>query len=124
MDPKFIKLMKERLIKEKEHLEKELSQFAHRNQKATLTDFDADFPNMGNGEDENAAEVAQFGDNLSLENSLEKSLRDAEDALGRMEAGTYGICKYCKVEISQERLEARPASSSCIACKKTLTQEI
>lgn len=109
---------------EKDRLEKELSKFAHRNPKAVVTDFDSDFPQMGDEEGENAAEVAQFTDNLSLEDELERALRDVESSLKRIEEGVYGLCNYCKQEIDEKRLLARPTSSSCIRCKKTLTQEM
>lgn len=120
----FVQSMKTRLEEEKARLEKELSGFAHRNPKAATTDYDADFPNLGDKEDENASEVAQYSDNLSLEDELEKALRDVESALSNMEAGTYGTCKYCSQAIDERRLVARPTSSSCIQCKKTLTQEV
>lgn len=115
---------KQILLKEKDRLEEELSQFSHRNPKSPTTDFNSDFPNLGDSEDENAAEVAQFTDNLSLEDELERALRDVESALKRVENGTYGLCNYCKQEIDEKRLAARPTSSSCIKCKKTLTQEV
>ena len=38
--------------------------------------------------------------------------------------GNSATCKYCKNPIDPKRLEARPASSSCVTCKKTLTQEL
>lgn len=120
----FIEKITQVLLAEKDRLEKELANFAHRNPQAAITDYNADFPNVGDKEDENASEVAQFSDNLSLEDTLEKALRDVESALKSIEQGTYGICKYCKAEIDERRLEARPTSSSCIQCKKTLTQEI
>lgn len=124
MDQEFLDKVKTQLLAEKTRLEEELSRFAHRNPKATTTDFDTDFEDIGNKEDENAAEVARFSDNLSLENTLEKALRDVEGALKLIEQGTYGICKYCKAEIGEQRLVARPTSSACIQCKKTLTQEV
>ncbi len=124
MNDAFIAKMKESMDAEKARLESELSKFAHRNTKAADTDYDADFPNIGDKEDENASEVAQFSDNLSLEDELEKALRDVEAALERYNEGKYGICKYCQQDIDERRLEARPTSSSCIQCKKTLTQEV
>ncbi|MBI2473810.1 TraR/DksA C4-type zinc finger protein [Candidatus Uhrbacteria bacterium] len=120
----FIQKMQQELEEEKKHIEKELSQFAHRNSKATITEFETNFPNMGDKEDENASEVAQFSDNLSLEDELEKGLRDIESALELIRKGTYGTCKYCGQKIDERRLMARPTSSSCIQCKKTLTQEV
>jgi len=124
MNKKLIEEMKNALLSEKERLEKELSQFAHRNPKAVTTDFNSDFPQIGDEEGENAAEVAQFTDNLSLEDELEHAFRDIEAALKRMEENSYGLCVYCKQKIDEKRLQARPTSSSCIQCKKTLTQEL
>ncbi|MBI2551372.1 TraR/DksA C4-type zinc finger protein [Candidatus Uhrbacteria bacterium] len=120
----FKKKMLTLLQEEKAHLEKELASFSHRNPNAHETKFETDFPNMGDKLDENASEVAQFSDNLSLEDELEKALRDVVSALGMIEKGTYGTCKYCKQSIDERRLEARPTSTSCISCKKTLTQEV
>ncbi len=59
----------------------------------------------------------------SLKSALEKELRDVYKALERVEEGLYGICKYCDAIIEEDRLRARPTSSSCISCKKTLTDE-
>ena len=71
-------------------------------------------------EQKNSAEVAIYSDNLSLERTLEKSLRDVNKALESLDKGTYGICKYCNEVIDINRLKARPASSSCMACKTKL----
>ncbi|MBI5794657.1 TraR/DksA C4-type zinc finger protein [Candidatus Uhrbacteria bacterium] len=124
MGSEFISRIKSELEREKARLEMELSRFSHRNPKATEADFQADFPNIGDKEDENVSEVAQFSDNLSLEDELEKALRDVESALKSMDQGKYGTCKYCGQMIDERRLIARPTSSSCIRCKKTLTQEV
>jgi DnaK suppressor protein len=40
------------------------------------------------------------------------------DALDRIEDGTYGICERCGRPISIERLKARPVTTLCIRCKK------
>lgn len=110
MKKEFIEEMKNLLIEEQIRLKAELSQ--------------NEFPEYGDDEDENASEVADYSNNLSLESELEKALRDVETSLKRIESGDYGVCKYCKSEISEARLKARSTSTSCIACKKTLTQEI
>lgn len=41
-----------------------------------------------------------------------------EEALQRIEAGTYGVCRTCKGPISRARLEAVPTATQCIDCKK------
>mgnify|MGYP001594680074 CR=1 FL=1 len=75
------------------------------------------FVDFGRGEDENAAEIAQYADGLSMEGELVKALRDVKNALSRLKAGTYGVCRYCNQPIAEKRLLARPTSSSCVACK-------
>ncbi|MBW1680613.1 MAG: TraR/DksA C4-type zinc finger protein [Deltaproteobacteria bacterium] len=41
-----------------------------------------------------------------------------QEALERLEEGTYGICESCGGEISEARLKARPVAVLCIECKK------
>ncbi len=121
MDKQKQEHFKELLIKEKERIEQELAALGSKNPNSP----DAEYPESGsNSEDDNAAEVTEFVDMLSVEARLEAELKDVEKALVAVEKGTYGICKYCGKEIDEKRLEARPASSSCIACKKVLTQEM
>ncbi|OLT53965.1 TraR/DksA C4-type zinc finger protein [Cellulosimicrobium sp. CUA-896] len=43
-------------------------------------------------------------------------LADVDAALGRMDAGGYGRCERCGTPIPRERLLARPAARTCIAC--------
>ncbi len=46
---------------------------------------------------------------------LENRLMDIERALGKIEAGTYGICEASGESIELERLEANPAARTNIA---------
>ena len=123
MKKELLKEIEAQLTAEAERLEHELGEFAKQNPK-NIEDYDAKFPNMGDKEDENAEEVATYSTNLTLERTLESSLRDVQQALGRIKKGTYGICKYCNKEIDEKRLKARPSSSSCVECKKKFTQEM
>lgn len=45
-------------------------------------------------------------------------LRDIDDALTRLAAGNYGTCESCGQPIVAERLAARPATRTCIACAR------
>ena len=111
------------LLEEKAKLEKELAKFSKK-KSGQEGDYDTAFPDYGDKEDENAAEVADYVVNLSLEENLDKSLRDTNQSLDRMEKNEYGICKYCHKPIEEKRLLARLTSSSCMSCKKTITQEV
>jgi len=123
MDKKTLIKFQDLLLKEKSRLENELNKFATRNIH-NAEDFDAKFPNYGDEEDENIQEVSNYNEYLTLERTIEKDLQDVDSAINRAEEGTYGICKYCKKPIDEKRLQARPASSACVTCKKLLTQEI
>lgn len=120
----FVNEMKERLQAEKARLEKDLGGFATPDPQAKQQDFNTTYQDFGDDEDENANEIAAYSNNLALEGELEKELRDINGALKRIEDGAYGTCKYCKSSINEDRLRARPTASSCVACKKTLTQEL
>lgn len=48
--------------------------------------------------------------------SAEAAIADAEEALERIEAGTYGICEKCGSPIPVERLEALPHARNCATC--------
>jgi DnaK suppressor protein len=45
-------------------------------------------------------------------------LKKIDDAMARIESGTFGICEICEEEISVKRLEARPVTTMCIRCKE------
>lgn len=44
------------------------------------------------------------------------SLTDIDEALERLEQGSYGTCERCGRPIGQGRLEARPTARRCIEC--------
>ena len=118
LDQTLVNKIKAQLLEERKRLEAELEEFAKKHRGG---DYQADFPQLGNKDDENAAEVALFSDNLSLEQTLDAALRDVKKALLRIEENTYGICAYCKKPIDPRRLIARPTSRTCINCKERVT---
>jgi len=55
---------------------------------------------------------------LKLKQTDAKILIAIEEALQRVEAGSYGVCRDCGDEIARVRLEAIPWTRVCIACKE------
>ena len=51
----------------------------------------------------------------SLEGNI---LKDIDDALNRIENGTYGLCVACGKSINPKRLEAVPYATLCVDCKE------
>ena len=46
-----------------------------------------------------------------------KLIKKIDETLARIDAGDYGYCDKCGVEIGIQRLEARPTATLCIDCK-------
>ncbi len=47
-------------------------------------------------------------------------LRRIQQALARLEDGSYGVCQRCEQTIGEKRLEALPWTPYCIACQEEL----
>lgn len=47
-----------------------------------------------------------------------EEIRDIEAALGRIRAGTFGVCVRCREPIDRERLEAYATAKRCLACQQ------
>ncbi|MGH3851161.1 MAG: TraR/DksA family transcriptional regulator, partial [Pseudonocardiaceae bacterium] len=54
---------------------------------------------------------------LTLSAQARAAVDEIDQALGRMDAGTYGVCEGCNNPIPKERLRALPYASLCVACK-------
>ena len=107
----FIQKMKEKLLREKEEILKQIS--------GSSDDFEK-FGTTRSGNDD--VDVYLEDSDKKIMNTMltqgSKQLELIEAALRRIEKGTYGLCLQCGKRIPQERLEAIPASVLCIECKR------
>jgi len=94
--------------------------------KATKTEILADFEKMKEGldfgsdvdsMDEETDETEERSYYLGVKNLLDGRLRAVEDALEKIEKGTFGTCEKCNNEIEATVLEAVPESRLCKICK-------
>jgi DnaK suppressor protein len=69
--------------------------------------------------------VAELDNNflLRLRGREQKLLKKIDDAISRIDSGTYGVCESCGGDISIKRLEARPVTTLCIECKTRQEEE-
>ena len=63
---------------------------------------------------------------ISLMEMRNKRRQLIDEALARLEDGTYGLCDECGVEINEKRLAAVPFAKLCVACqsKQELIEKI
>jgi DnaK suppressor protein len=69
--------------------------------------------------------VAELDNNftLRLRGREQKLLKKIDEAISRIDSGSYGVCESCGGEISVKRLEARPVTTLCIECKTRQEEE-
>lgn len=60
---------------------------------------------------------------LRLRGREQKLLKKIDEALERIENGTFGLCEICGREIDIRRLMARPVTTMCIECKTEQEEE-
>ncbi|MCX5896911.1 MAG: TraR/DksA family transcriptional regulator [Proteobacteria bacterium] len=104
--------MKKQLLKMREELLKDLNHDV----RSERTDFDT--------------EVGDFYDNADTERGRQlfhllsgrerEKLHDIDDALVRVEEGTYGMCDECGKKIHKERLKIMPFAKNCVTCQSDI----
>jgi DnaK suppressor protein len=72
-------------------------------------DFDGDETDVVQG-----TLLSSIGETLSSRDT--ESLKNIQNALARIEAGTFGLCEECEGLIGKARLLARPEAELCITC--------
>lgn len=119
MNKKLIDKLKEKLASQKKSLQEELESFATQNPNLKHN-WETKYPNREDGDkDEEADEVQEYDNMLSLEHSLESRLKDVNIALEKIaNDDKYGICEGCGKKISEERLSVCPEARTCLNCNK------
>jgi DnaK suppressor protein len=72
----------------------------------------------GDDQADAGAKTFQREHELALTQNARDLLELAEKALGRMDAGSFGVCESCGQPIGKARLRAFPRATLCVACKQ------
>lgn len=72
-----------------------------------------DVMNTTADENEAADKFEEYTQNRAINDALEIRYNAIKRALGKIEAGTYGICEISGDQIEEERLEANPSARTC-----------
>jgi len=78
-----------------------------------MKDDAANFPDPA----DRASQEEEFSLELRTRDRERKLIKKIDDSITMLDAGDYGYCETCGVEIGIRRLEARPTASQCIDCK-------
>lgn len=67
-------------------------------------------------------DIASANNDNIVDNAIgiqqEQELKEIEEALGRIDDETYGICDMCDDEIGIHRLKVKPHARYCIVCRE------
>lgn len=80
---------------------------------------DADFSSLTHHESDVASDMEQAELNYQLMERAKKYIGEIDEALDRIEKGTYGICLATGKPISKKRLEASPHTRYSIEAKRS-----
>ena len=72
---------------------------------------------------DDASELFEREKNLSVLQTLEVSRQEVEDALRRLDEGTYGTCERCGKPIPEKRLRALPEARYDVDCQAIIERE-
>lgn len=109
MIKKRLKQLRDRLLGDRDRLEKELEAVSPANLTATPGD-----------EEEQADEVEEMAGRVALAEVIRRRLKRIRSALSKVQNKTYGICENCGKEIEEKLLEIDPESRYCKECKQKL----
>ena len=103
---------REELTRELKHLDEELRDLS--------IEQDAEGGGAGNHFADDGSSLGEQERSSTVGGNFKEQLSRIDQALGRIESGTYGICQRCGQEIPVERLEALPYAPYCISCQTHL----
>jgi len=70
-----------------------------------------------------AADTYERELSMNIVSSEQEILYQIDDALKRLDDGSYGVCQQCSQPITMSRLKAVPYASMCIGCQRVKEQK-
>jgi RNA polymerase-binding transcription factor DksA len=77
-------------------------------------DSTSELSHLAQHEADVATETFEREKDFSILEQVEAELADVERALRRLDDGTYGTCEACGARITDDRLDAMPATRFCL----------
>lgn len=114
----ILKANRDKLLKQKEDITKELTKLEELENASDLGD------NLSEPEFETRVEDIRDLNTLeAFKDTLRRSLSEVKIALKRIKKNNYGICVNCRKQISAERLEAFPQAQYCKECAALMEEK-
>lgn len=123
--PKFTRMPKAELkkywtllVKEREKIGGDISSITKDTLKRSQKDASGDLSGYSYHMADSASDNYDVEFSLGRASDEQKLLYVIDDALRRIQDGTYGCCQQCNKAIAKNRLQALPHAALCIECQK------
>lgn len=114
MDEKNLKSLQKKLFSEKESIQKQIKENKDFGLNKSMNESIGELSGYDNHPADIGTELFERGKDSALEENKEHTISLINDALDKIDLGTYGLCEKCKKEIPLERLEALPYAKYCV----------
>ena len=117
-----IKQFRQLLITERVKLADEIKSIAHdastspRDASGDLSAYTVHMADM-------AADTYERELSMNIVSTEQELLYQIDDALKRLDDGSFGLCQQCNQPITMSRLKAVPYASLCISCQRSKEQK-
>ncbi|KOA20967.1 general stress protein 16O [Clostridium homopropionicum DSM 5847] len=118
MEKARIEYFKDKLLKEKERVEKLIKQIKEFEGIDSDSELSSELSLYDNHPADTAQELIDKEKGAALQKNEIEILNSINDSLKSIEKGTYGKCNACGKKIDEERLEFIPYTQYCLDCKK------
>lgn len=120
IDQDLSRELRDQLQAERQRLEIEIANLSSSGTRGDTFNTDEMFDVVDQHPADEGSELFEREKNLTLQRTLQGSLELVNQALARMDHGTYGTCDNCGRPIAEKRLRALPEAQYCIECQSKL----
>lgn len=109
---------RQKLLEMREELEQEIRRTESQSDQREgfhVNVADEDFDEQGG---DAASETVERSRVMAIVGNLRDMLDSVNEALSKLEQGTYGKCDVCGKQIPKKRLDALPHATMCIECRE------
>lgn len=117
MEKERLQFFREKLIKEKERVNSLLVLMIKNETIKSKNEVSSELSFYDNHPADMATELSDIERGMAFKVNEESILKKIDNALNDIDNGTYGICKSCKREINEQRLEFMPYAECCTECQ-------
>ncbi len=111
---------RELLLAEKARLEAELREIDSRTARLNESERASELSSYEDHPADLASETFEREKDLAIGESVESLLNQVNNALEKIERGTFGVCDACGRPIKKARLQAIPFATLCVSCQDQL----